>query len=52
MLSMSTSLGGNHITLTTNTGYKPDEVGTQIKSENTTLPVTIKAVYVPYYYRG
>lgn len=54
-LVVTTPLGGNHITLTTNTGYKPYEVGTSITSENTTLlptPVTIKAVYVPYYYRG
>lgn len=43
---------GNHITLSTNEGFKPVDVGTSIKPENTTMlenPVVIKAVYLPFY---
>lgn len=43
---------GNHITLSTNKGFKPVDVGTSIKPENTTMlenPVVIKAVYLPFY---
>ena len=43
---------GNHITLSTNKGFKPVDVGTGIKPENTTSlanSVVIKAVYLPFY---
>lgn len=43
---------GNHITLSTNKEFKPVDVGTNIKPENTTIfanPIVIKAVYLPFY---
>ncbi len=48
----SGSLPGNHITLSTNVGFKPVDVGQQITDANTTLldePLAIQTVYLPMF---
>lgn len=51
-LIVTSAIPGNHITLTTNNGFKPVDVGKQISVKNTTnliTNVTIPALYLPFY---
>jgi energy-coupling factor transporter ATP-binding protein EcfA2 len=51
-LVTNADIPGNHITLMTNNGFNPVDVGTHITESNTTMlpkPLTVRAIYLPFY---